>query len=280
MTTGIKKNWVAGRGNAGATGRGGAAAGGRPGDKKGPGDAPVGGGRGNRARGVQDKGGRGRPIRRGKSDRAPSTNVGSEWVVIEEFDLPQLIKLVANKPQIEDLMWCGHLDQYDESYDKVSTRAPRPVRRVENKVFYGVTTTEDPIIEKFAVEGAGNVFATDAILAHLIAAPRSVYSWDIVIQKVDGVLFFDKRAGSQFDLLTVSETANEPPVASEETDEFNFPEKLSLEATMINQNFSQQILKESEDSRKMVSPSFSQHSVTYIIIIIFISTKKIHSSKI
>lgn len=39
-------------------------------------------------------------------------------------------------------------------------------------------------MEKLAVEGKGNVFATDAILAHLMASPRTIYPWDIVVQKV------------------------------------------------------------------------------------------------
>ncbi|CAE7590315.1 eif3d, partial [Symbiodinium microadriaticum] len=92
----------------------------------------------------------------------------------------------------------------------------------------------------FAVESLGNVFATDAILAQLMLASRSVYSWDLVIQKVNGMLFFDKRENSQFDFLTVSETANEPPAANDETDAINYPDSLSVEATRINQNMSQQ----------------------------------------
>lgn len=192
---------------------------------------------------------KGRQNRGRKVDRSSSVTVGSSWIVVEEFDLAQMTKLTANKPTIEDLSWHGHLDQYDESYDKVSARVPKNLRRVENKVFHGVTTTEDPIIEKYAVEAVGNVFATDQILAHLIAAPRSLYSWDIVIQKIDGSLFFDKRADSQFDLLTVSETSNDPPVASDDVDEMNHPDKLSVEATMINQSFTQQVLK-GEEHRK------------------------------
>jgi hypothetical protein len=52
-------------------------------------------------------------------------------------------------------------------------------------------------------EDVGTVFATDAILSTLMCAPRSVYSWDIVAQRVGNKLFFDKR-DSSFDLLTVS----------------------------------------------------------------------------
>ena len=176
-----------------------------------------------------------------------------DWEVIEEFDLPQLLKLVANPPKVEDIAWCGHLDQYDETYDKLTSKIAKPLRRVENKHFFSVTTEEDPVIERVAAEGVGNVFATDAIIAQLMAAPRSIYSWDIVIQKMDNMIFLDKRDDSQFDLLTVSETAHDPPQASEDMPEINHPEKLSLEATMINQNFSQQVLKEpSSETRRTV----------------------------
>lgn len=214
------------------------------------------------ARGVgrneTSNGGRGksrasRPQRRDrKSDRLPSLVVKGNWDVIEEIDLAQLGKLHTNLPKVDELTWCGHLDQYDDTYDKVTSKVPRPLRRVQNKLFHYVTTTDDPVIEKFILEGVGNVFATDAIISHLMAASRSIYSWDIVIQKMNGMIFLDKRDNSQFDYLTVSETANDPPQANDETEEINHPEKLSLEATMINQNFSQQILKDPLDGRKQV----------------------------
>lgn len=42
------------------------------------------------------------------------------------------------------------------------------------------------------------MFATDAILATLMSCTRSVYSWDIVVQRVGSKLFFDKRDNSDF----------------------------------------------------------------------------------
>lgn len=179
-------------------------------------------------------------------DRLPSLTVKADWLVVEEIDLAQLSKLQTNKPKEEDLAWCGHLDQYDDAYDKTTTKSAKALKRADNKLFYCVTTTDDPIIENFAVEGTGNVFATDAIIAQLMAAARSVYSWDIIIQKMNGMLFLDKRENSTFDLLTVSETAHEPPSSvgtGNDDEDINLPEKLSVEATMVNQSFSQQILK-------------------------------------
>jgi len=55
------------------------------------------------------------------------------------------------------------------------------------------------------------------------------------------MLFFDKRDKSQFDFLTVNETATEPP-RDDEKDSINSPQNLSVEASYINQNFSQQVL--------------------------------------
>lgn len=187
-------------------------------------------------------------------DRLPSLSIGGEWEMVEEFDLAQLLKLVANPPTVEDLLWCGHLDQYDDTYDALTTRTQRIVKRIENKVFYDVTSSEDPVLERFAVDNVGDVYATDTIIAQLMAAPRSVYSWDIVIEKTQGVIFLDKRDNSSFDFLTVSETSLEPPAVAEETEEYNYPEKLSLEATMINQNFSQQVLLE-KGTRKTYEPN-------------------------
>eukprot|EP00963_Diacronema_lutheri_P008036 scaffold689_cov333-Pavlova_lutheri.AAC.17 len=90
----------------------------------------------------------------------------------------------------------------------------------------------------------GNVYATDKILSRLMCAPRSAYSWDVVVTKTGDKLFFDKRDRSDFDLLTVHETAQEP--LEEDKDPHNSAGELSQEATQINQNFSQQVLTEGE----------------------------------
>lgn len=197
-----------------------------------------------------------------KQDRVPTLPVGAAWEVLEEFDLSQLLKLAANSPQVEDLVWCGALNEYDEAYDKISGRNPKNIRKSENKVFYSVTSQEDPILEGFAAEEKGNVFVTDTILAQLMAAPRSVYSWDIVVQKVGGMIFLDKRNDSNIDMLTVSETALDAPTLAEDIEEFNYPEALSQEATAINQNFSQQILR--SGNLKSVSHQYLVNLFTWI----------------
>lgn len=82
------------------------------------------------------------------------------------------------------------------------------------------------------------MFITDSLLTTLMCTPRSVYSWDILVTRAAGKLFFDKRDGSALDLLTVAETS--PEAIPEDKDNINGMQQLSLEATAINQNFSQQ----------------------------------------
>jgi translation initiation factor 3 subunit D len=88
------------------------------------------------------------------------------------------------------------------------------------------------------------VFATDTIIAALMTAPRSVYSWDLVFTRIGEQLFIDKRDGSQFDFVTVGETA--PSVQFEDRADINLINALTLEATDINDNFQQQLLKQGE----------------------------------
>ena len=51
----------------------------------------------------------------------------------------------------------------------------------------------------------GRVFATDSLITTLMCATRSVYSWDIIVERQGEFLFFDKRDGSNLDLLTGKE---------------------------------------------------------------------------
>lgn len=189
-----------------------------------------------------------------KIDRAATVKVQSSWTIVDQFELQQLTKLQANVPNVEDLRWCGELHEYDGAIDRVTSRSNLRVRRYDDRDFYYVTTTDDPVIEELATKGDANVFATDAILAHLMASPRSVFPWDIVVQRVNNMVFFDKRDESTFDLLTVNENSSEPPQSDDPT-AINHPDRLALEATMINQNLSQQVMKANGKVKKLDEPN-------------------------
>lgn len=246
--------------------------------------------------------------------RESSVTVKPDWVVLEEMEKTQLSKLsLPTVGEPDDLLSCGTLEYYDKSYDRVNVKNERPLRKID-RIIHTVTTTDDPVIRKLAKSHPdANVFATDTILATLMCCTRSVYSWDIVVQKIGGKIFLDKRDNTEFgkfipwvflfkhdeflvrmrlvlgiiflvafdssndsknlltdfsissrlfickggffskfvifsDLLTVSETAAEPP--QDEGNSLNSPRNLALEATFINHNFSQQVLKADADKYK------------------------------
>merc|ERR1711973_662500 len=181
--------------------------------------------------------------------REASVTVKSDWIVVEEMDFPRLGKLsLPTVAEPEDLLQAGALEYYDKIFDRVNVKNERPLQRID-RIFHTVTTTDDPVIRKLVkTETTANVFVTDAILATLMCASRSAYSWDIVVQKIGGKVFLDKRDNTEFDLLTVSETSAEPP--QEEGTNLNSPRNLALEATFVNHNFSQQVLRQGQDSEK------------------------------
>ncbi|PAV63604.1 hypothetical protein WR25_20857 [Diploscapter pachys] len=210
---------------------------------------------GNARQGPRGQGGRYQGDR--PKERLPSVQVRSDWRVIEEMDFPRLLKLnlpgVGSGEDINEHQY-GTLHFYDKTTDRVNVKNPIQLQRCGGS-FYNVTTTEDPIIEQLAQKGIGNVFATDIILATLMASTRSVYSWDIVAHRVGDKLFFDKRDTGGFsnpvDALTVSETSGDTPPF--EGAGINNAKDLATEALYINQNFRRQVLKRTDESHKMTN---------------------------
>ncbi|KAL0013895.1 hypothetical protein SO802_000964 [Lithocarpus litseifolius] len=115
-----------------------------------------------------------------------SVDIQPEWNMLDQIPFSTFSKLSFSVPEPEDLLLCGN---------------ERRLERFKNRNFFKVTTTDDPVIRRLASEDKATVFATDTILSTLMCAPKSVYSWDIVVQRVGNKLFFDKRDGSQLDLL-------------------------------------------------------------------------------
>ncbi|VUZ52402.1 unnamed protein product [Hymenolepis diminuta] len=180
-----------------------------------------------------------------RGNKTNSVEVKEEWNHLEEFELAHFAALsLPTVKEPETCVECGAVKYYDRSYDAITTKTERPLVRFEG-VIHAVTTTEDPVIMNLARrKGADgfNVFLTDRIAAAIMCAPKSVESWDLLAIRIGDKLFFDVRPGSHFDHVTVAETAIDPPC--EEPGHINSSEKLALEATFININFSQQALKD------------------------------------
>jgi len=131
---------------------------------------------------------------------------------------------------------------YDKVFDRITPKSEKPLERIERS-FYKVTTSDDPVIAQLAEREDlqdVRVFATDVILAVIMAAPRSAFSWDLVVNRVGNRLFIDKRHDSAIDYVTSNETAND--FTDEDRESINHASRLTAEATFVNQNFSQQVL--------------------------------------
>jgi len=201
-------------------------------------------------------------MRKGKggkqSFREWSVTAKNEWEVIEEIPMPTLMKakiehLDVKKTQLnmtqEDIMWAGSLRSYDKTFDRITPKLEKNLQRYESLSFYNITARDDPVIQElFMSNPKYRVAVSDYVLAALMTAPRSVYSWDLVITVVpdeegNKKILIDKRDESHIEFLTVNETSAEPP-QNDDKEPLNTPLKLGLEASAINQNFSQQVLNQ------------------------------------
>jgi len=176
-----------------------------------------------------------------------------EWEMKREIMLTSLSKLQIDAKDVlfEDVQWCGKLNQYNKAFDRITVKTEKVMKRFEDLNFFNVSSSDDPVLtETLQTDPGVTVIATDHVLACLIAAARSVYSWDILVSKLSGKLIFDKRDGSQVDFLSVNETAAEPP-NHDEREHPNGPIKLGQEASCINQNFSQMVLDNDVPAEEM-----------------------------
>merc|ERR1712203_825824 len=133
-----------------------------------------------------------------------SVQTKSDWDIKREIMLQSLAKLSLDAKEVtyEDVVWCGRLNSYNRSFDRITVKTEKQMRRFDELNFFQVTASDDPVLTDAMQEDPSvTVIATDHVLACIIAAARSVYSWDIIITKVQGNLIFDKREGAPIDFL-------------------------------------------------------------------------------
>ncbi|KAJ9627269.1 hypothetical protein H2203_003731 [Taxawa tesnikishii (nom. ined.)] len=207
------------------------------------------GGRGGRRFGWKD-------YDKPQRNREASVQPKDSWRLLEEIDFNRLSKLNLDTGEGEDIDDYGFLYYYDRNYDK-QPGAPQSSKKlnVVERAAYNVTTSNDPIIQELAEKNEATVFTTDNILSMLMCAPRSVYSWDLIINRQGNKIFIDKRDGSTIDRVTVNENAADAPMESTDggKDSINSVGALVEEATHINHVFPIQTVIESETSKRDMS---------------------------
>ncbi|KAK4189025.1 eukaryotic translation initiation factor 3-like protein [Podospora australis] len=179
-------------------------------------------------------------------NRDASVNIKADWKLLEEIDFNRLGKLNLETDEGEDIDSYGFVNYYDRSYDKAPVKGLERKLTALDRAAYNVTTSLDPVIQELAEKDEATIFATDSILSMLMCAPRSVYSWDIVIVRQGNKVFLDKRDNAALDLVTVNENAADAPLEASEgsKDSINQPIALAEEATYINHNFANQVVLE------------------------------------
>ncbi|KAM3077527.1 hypothetical protein ACMFMG_006865 [Clarireedia jacksonii] len=222
----------------------------------------VGGRGGQQGYGYDSRGGRGgarggrrfgwKDYDKPQRNRDASVNIKPDWKMLEEIDFNRLVKLNLDTDDGEDIDSYGFLYYYDRSFDKQPVKAAERKLNVVDRAAYNVTTSSDPVIQELAEKDEATIFATDSILSMLMCAPRSVYPWDIVIVKQGNKVYLDKRDNATLDMVTVNENAADAPMDASEgsKDAINQPSALAEEATYINHNFANQVVKEN-DSQKV-----------------------------
>ncbi|KAK4534957.1 hypothetical protein CDCA_CDCA03G0982 [Cyanidium caldarium] len=197
------------------------------------------------------------------------------WVPLEEIAFAKLNKLEGDGelPSAEELIDAGSLEYYDKSNDRISCKQPKVLARFEHRAFHYVSTSEDPLLMRLWRESGDRpaddnsaaprrVFATGTVAALLMASTRTCLPWDVIVERRGDALFFDKRRGSQIDLITVNENAHgiggslaSAMSSMSVANSLNSPQSLALEATLINQNFSQAVLRHDTERFRFPQPN-------------------------
>ena len=185
-----------------------------------------------------------------------SVNITSNWKVVEQLEMSEFDKLkVKAYPEAEDVAWCGHVEKYEEKFDRVTSKKPVKLQKYDDRAAYLVTTLEDPVIEELAESlDDVQVWGTDTLISQIMCASRSKVGWDIVVTRAGNMVFFDKRRESTLDMFSVDETSYDPP-SNDDPESINSSVKLSLEATAINQNFAQQVVSGDKGTKKFDRPN-------------------------
>jgi len=189
--------------------------------------------------------------------REASVDVRAEWVVKGQITFPDMQKLSMETPEPTSVYTCGTAAYYDKQVDRVNPKAEKPIdtKMCDERSFYKTTTSDDTVIARLHDDpklSHVRVYATDAILAVIMSAPRSAFSWDLVVNRVGDKLFLDKRPDCSTDFVTCMETAND--FGDDDKDSVNHPFKLMQEATYLNQAFSQQVLSKTEKPIEFDTP--------------------------
>ncbi|KAJ1944179.1 hypothetical protein EC988_006051, partial [Linderina pennispora] len=179
---------------------------------------------------------------RGQRHRYASVKPTDEWELVQDIEFNRMKGLSFDVSNIQELGLYGKAGTYDHVYDRITTRIERPLKNSAS-VRYNATASDDPVLTKLAASNKDiKVFATDSVIATLMASMVSSSAWDVVVNRVGDKLFLDKRDGGPLDFPTVNENASEPPSESSDREgAINSASMLALEARDVTRSYIQQV---------------------------------------
>lgn len=160
--------------------------------------------------------------------RESSITVDEDWKSVAEIEFNKLTKLNLDVGKPEVLSLNGTIHQYLKKYETNSTVPLEP----SIKITYNQTSSSDPNLKSYAKDDTAKVFITDAIISQLMCSPRSAASWDIIVTKKNGKIFFDKR-DSTFHIPVNENSA----ITDVKESDINHPSKLELEDNEVSNAF-------------------------------------------
>lgn len=173
--------------------------------------------------------------------------VDPDWSPVCDLTLQSLVTGFQANPRditFKDVEWRGILKYFDKSFDRISPKTSVSLgdsymnrysiivpRARNDEVLTGLLQENDEVV----------AIVTDQLLSTLLALPQSRYSWQIYAYRIDGKLIIEKPEGSTLDLLTVNETAPEPPTTDANKSRGMYD--VGVEAAKSNCEFSQMVLE-------------------------------------
>lgn len=122
-----------------------------------------------------------------------SVKVEPFWSLLEEIEFSQLSRLQFDPDDPETLLTTGSSPLYDRTFDRASTKQPRPLEVDARGAPQHVTISDDPEIAQLSLGSDIEVYMSDLVCTYLMTCSRPFMPWDIVVRRSGSRLFFDKR---------------------------------------------------------------------------------------
>lgn len=181
------------------------------------------------------------------SARKTTIEVNQNFIPIAEFNKQSLEKLKLDsidyiKSKVSDYQGIFHTFNQDYIPSNVNSLNPKKLIRDDTRNperrFYSNIDSRDEI--NFQANEDYNIYCSDKVLAILLTMNLNSRAWHLKIKKINSRLFFDveENCGLYYTPISESDTKAD----EEDTSSINYIDKLSVEASIINEYIKELIM--------------------------------------